>query len=75
MMTILIFRFIIIFQYPVYLPELGHNAFQHLNEDENQRRNYSGQLSLDEICCTQNISTNTLEDHLERDPCVTIICR
>ncbi|KAK7792932.1 hypothetical protein R5R35_008073 [Gryllus longicercus] len=58
-----------IHKYPVYLSDTSHNNAGGLS----QHRHFTGQQSLDEICCAQGLSSQQLEEQLEKDPNVAII--
>lgn len=44
-----------------------HKYPVHLGDNSDLQKSLSGAVSLDEICCSTNINTQSLEDQLERD--------
>ncbi|XP_067008968.1 GATOR1 complex protein NPRL2 isoform X2 [Anabrus simplex] len=57
-------------KYPVFLPELNH-----VTARNSSHQSFNGSSSFDEICCTQGISSQQLEDELEKDPNIIVICK
>lgn len=50
-----------------------HKYPVHLGDNSDLQKSLSGAVSLDEICCSTNINTQSLEDQLERDHNVLVL--